>query len=65
VIANGIVFYVAAARNFGESFQTQRGIRIALGRADFADISFLQDSKRWFVEATKPLETHISRSRAA
>lgn len=55
VIANGIVFHVAG-RNFGEAFQTQRGIRIALRRANFAGVSFRHDTKRWFVEATKPLE---------
>jgi ubiquinone/menaquinone biosynthesis C-methylase UbiE len=64
VMAGGIVFHVAG-RNFGEAFQTERGIRIALRRANFADPSFRQDSKRWFVEATKPLETHTSRIHAA
>jgi len=64
VLANGIVFHVAG-RNFGEAFQTERGIRIALRRADFADVSFQHDSKRWFVEATKPLETSIRRADAA
>ncbi len=56
VLANGFVFHVAG-RNFGEFFQTERGIRIALQRANFASVSFKNDSKRWFVEATKPLET--------
>jgi ubiquinone/menaquinone biosynthesis C-methylase UbiE len=53
VLANGVIFHVAG-HNFGESFQTERGIRIALRRANFAGVSFRHDSKRWFVEATKP-----------
>lgn len=53
VLANGVVFHVAG-RNFGECFQTERGIRIALRRAHFAGVSFRHDSKRWFVEAAKP-----------
>lgn len=56
VLTNGIVFHLAGY-NLGESFQTERGIRIALRRANFAGISFRHDSKRWFVEACKPLET--------
>jgi len=56
---NGIVFHVTG-RNFGEAFQTERGIRIALQRANFAGVSFRHDSRRWFVEATKPLETRSS-----
>lgn len=52
VFANGVVFHVAGYC-FGESFQTERGIRIALRRANFAGISFRHDSKRWLVEATK------------
>jgi ubiquinone/menaquinone biosynthesis C-methylase UbiE len=54
VLANGLVFHVAG-RNFAEAFQTERGITIALRRANFASISFRSDSKRWYVEATKPL----------
>jgi hypothetical protein len=53
VLANGVVFHVAG-RNFAECFQTELGIRIALRRANFAGLSFRHDSKRWFVEATKP-----------
>lgn len=52
VLANGILFH-AAGRSLGESFQTERGMRIVLRRANFADASFRRDSKRWFVEATK------------
>jgi len=60
VIVNGIAFHMSG-RTFGESFQTERGIRIALRRANFADVSFRHDSKRWFVEATKPLEARPAR----
>ncbi len=35
VLANGILFHVAG-RSLGESFQTERGVRIALRRASFA-----------------------------
>src|ERR1035437_9116879 len=52
VLANGIVLHIAG-RCFGEAFQTERGIRIALQRANFADVSFRHDVKRWFVEAAK------------
>jgi SAM-dependent methyltransferase len=52
VLANGVIFHFSG-RNFGESFQTERGIRIALGRANFFRISFRHDSKRWWVEARK------------
>jgi SAM-dependent methyltransferase len=55
VLANGILFH-ATGRNFGESFQTERGVRIALRRANFGGVSFRHDSKRWFVEATALLE---------
>lgn len=60
VLANGVVFHVAGrnlvpVRNMGESFQTERGIRIAMQRANFAEVSFRRDSKRWFVEANKPV----------
>jgi SAM-dependent methyltransferase len=55
VLANGVVFHIVG-RNFAEAFQTERGIRIAFQRANFTNISFWRDSKRWFVEATKPTE---------
>jgi len=61
VLANGIAFHVAG-RNFGEAFQTERGIRIALQRAHLGGVSFRHDSKRWIVEATKPLETFSAAS---
>jgi ubiquinone/menaquinone biosynthesis C-methylase UbiE len=54
VLANGTLFHIAG-RNLGEAFQTERGIRIALQRANFANVSFRHDPKRWLVEATKPL----------
>jgi SAM-dependent methyltransferase len=53
VLANGVAFHFLG-RNFGEAFQTERGIRIALDRANFAAVAFRSDSKRWFVEATRP-----------
>ncbi len=59
VFANGIVFHISG-QSLGESFQTERGIKIALRRANFAGTSFRHDSKRWFVEASKPLETDSS-----
>jgi ubiquinone/menaquinone biosynthesis C-methylase UbiE len=62
VLANGAVFHVAG-RNFGEGFQTERGIRIALQRANFANVSFRHDSKRWFAEATKPAGSLLAASR--
>lgn len=52
VLANGILFHLTG-QNFGEAFQTERGIRIAASRANFVGVSFRHDSKRWFVEATR------------
>lgn len=52
VLANGIAFHFLG-RNFGEAFQTERGIRMALDRANFTAVAFRHDSKRWFVEATR------------
>jgi len=60
VLANGVAFHITG-RNFGEAFQTERGVRIALERANFSDISFRQDAKRWMVEAVKPRESQSSR----
>lgn len=54
VLANGILLHLAG-QNIGEAFQTERGIRIAASRAGFVRVSFRSDSKRWFVEATRPL----------
>jgi SAM-dependent methyltransferase len=56
VLANGLLFHIAGL-NLRESFQTERGIRIAMRRANFAAVLFRRDSKRWFVEAAKPSET--------
>src|SRR3984893_3640029 len=53
VLANGIAFHFTG-RGFGESFQTERGIRLALQRANFAGVSFRSAPTPWFVEATKP-----------
>ncbi|HWW13939.1 MAG TPA: class I SAM-dependent methyltransferase [Candidatus Dormibacteraeota bacterium] len=61
VFANGIAFHVVGC-NFGEAFQTERGMRIALRRANFGSVSFRRDAKRWFVEASKPLETPARRA---
>ncbi|HUO14466.1 MAG TPA: class I SAM-dependent methyltransferase [Verrucomicrobiae bacterium] len=55
VLANGVLFHVTGL-NLGETFQTERGIRIAASRAHLVDVSFRHDSKRWFVEATKASE---------
>ena len=54
VLVNGCAFHMTG-RNFGEAFQTERGIRIALRRANFSNVVLWHDSKRWFVEATKPV----------
>ena len=54
VLANGILFHLTG-QNIGEAFQTKRGIRIAASRANFVCVSFRRDSRRWFVEAAKPL----------
>ncbi len=53
VLLNGIIFHLFG-RVFGESFQTERGMRLALKRAGFAGVAFRNDPKRWFVEAMKP-----------
>jgi ubiquinone/menaquinone biosynthesis C-methylase UbiE len=58
VIANGIVFHAtgrtaALSRSRTESFQTRRGMRIALTRAQFEDIQFSQPDGRLIVEARK------------
>ena len=55
---NGIIFHLFGL-TFGESFQTERGIRIAFRRANFVDVSFRRDSKRWFAEATRPLARNL------
>ncbi|MGC1374043.1 MAG: methyltransferase domain-containing protein [Candidatus Sulfotelmatobacter sp.] len=52
VLVNGIIFHIFG-RALGESFQTERGIRIALRHANFVNVVFRHDSKRWFVEARK------------
>jgi ubiquinone/menaquinone biosynthesis C-methylase UbiE len=52
VLANGIVFHFTG-RSLGESFQTKRGIRVALERAGFAPPEFSHDEKRWIVQTSK------------
>jgi ubiquinone/menaquinone biosynthesis C-methylase UbiE len=52
VLLNGILFHLTG-RTFGESFQTSRGIRLALKRQGFSAPAFSHDSKRWIVETTK------------
>jgi SAM-dependent methyltransferase len=52
VVVDGAAFHLTG-RSLGESFQTERGMRIALRRAKLEMVSFSQDSKRWFVEASK------------
>jgi ubiquinone/menaquinone biosynthesis C-methylase UbiE len=54
VLANGIVFHVTG-RSLGESFQTRRGIRVALKRAGFTPPEFTHDEKRWIVQTSKSL----------
>ncbi len=60
VIANGIIFHCTGrtVRSFNgrtESFQTERGLRIALCRAGFENISFSEwGAGRFVVEACKP-----------
>jgi SAM-dependent methyltransferase len=64
VLANGVLFH-ATGRNFGESFQTERGVRVALRRANFGGVSFRHDSKRWFVEAATLLDHASATARDA
>jgi ubiquinone/menaquinone biosynthesis C-methylase UbiE len=52
VLLNGILFHLTG-HALGESFQTSRGIRLALKRQGFSAPAFSRDSKRWIVEATK------------
>jgi ubiquinone/menaquinone biosynthesis C-methylase UbiE len=74
VIANGLVFHstgrvVGFLRGRTESFQTERGVRIALLRAQFVDFSFRHGrgpfGKTFAVEARKAnTSTHLSTSAA-
>jgi hypothetical protein len=75
VIANGLVFHftgrvVGFLRGRTESFQTQRGMRIALTRAQFIDFSFRSGTgpvgKTFIVEARKPQSSDaLATTRAA
>ena len=75
VIANGIAFHFSGKtfRFFNgrtESFQTEHGMRIALARAQFTDLSFRNGfgpvGKTFIVEARKPASGDASRpTRAA
>jgi len=54
---NGLVFYLSGWAS-GESFQTERGMRIALKRAGFVNVRFRRGRlgrpwRAWFVEAEK------------
>lgn len=56
VLTNGIVFHLTG-RSLGESFQTTRGVRIALKRAGFSPPAFSHDEKRWIMQTSKKLVT--------
>jgi ubiquinone/menaquinone biosynthesis C-methylase UbiE len=51
VFFNGIVFHLTG-RSLGESFQTKRGIALALSRESFSSPRLSHDEKRWIVEAS-------------
>jgi len=58
VLANGSVFHctgrtITFLGRKTESFQTERGMRIALERAGFIDLSFRHPEATFLVEATK------------
>jgi predicted methyltransferase len=64
VIANGCVFHVTGttlrlSRERVESFQTKRGMRLALGRAGFERVTFRSVEKRMIVEAEKQGQTSL------
>lgn len=59
VIANGCLFHATGTtwrltRKRVESFQTERGMRLAMGRAQFERVMFRAMEKRLIVEAEKP-----------
>jgi ubiquinone/menaquinone biosynthesis C-methylase UbiE len=58
VLLNGVVFHCTGAPvSLGkkcESFQTKRGMRLALTRAGFTDLIFERDEKRFWCKARKP-----------
>jgi SAM-dependent methyltransferase len=51
VLMNGAVFHMSGY-SLGESFQTKRGIRLALMREGFLSPRFHNDAKRWIVETS-------------
>jgi ubiquinone/menaquinone biosynthesis C-methylase UbiE len=59
VILNGLIFHfsgeVIALGKVAESCQTEAGMRIALRRAGFADVSFRREGVRCFVDARRQL----------
>jgi ubiquinone/menaquinone biosynthesis C-methylase UbiE len=74
VISNGLIFHstgktVGFVRGRTESFQTERGMRLALRRAGFVDISFRRGrapaGETFIVEARKPLAGAAARTYAA
>jgi SAM-dependent methyltransferase len=58
VLLNGIVFHCTGTPlvlgRMCESFQTERGMRLALTRAGFVDLRFESDEKRFWCKAKKP-----------
>jgi len=50
VFFNGIVFHLTG-RSLGESFQTKRGMALALRRESFSSPRFYRNGKQWIVEA--------------
>lgn len=52
VLLNGLVFHVTGC-NWAESFQTERGMRIALERSGFCSVVFHRPDGRLIVEAAK------------
>ena len=61
VFLNGIVFHMTG-RSLGESFQTKRGVALALRRESFSSPRFSHDEKRWIVEASSRCPGSSSRA---
>ncbi len=59
VFLRGMLFHMTG-RSFGESFQTRRGLRLALRH--FENVEFSRDAKRWIVTAQKPASLALDRS---
>jgi ubiquinone/menaquinone biosynthesis C-methylase UbiE len=65
VLANGLIFHatgrvVAFLNGRVESFQTERGVRLALRRAGFEEIVICRPDGRFLVEAKASTERHMS-----